>query len=201
MVGIRNLAAAAVLILSTGLAAAGSVTTESALKERILGDAKAPITIIEYASMTCPACRAFHVDVLPKLKKNFIDTGKARIVFRDFPIDQAALIAAVMARCVRPDLYFKFVNLIFEKQPQWTRSENPLDSLLRLGKLAGLSRARFDSCIKNRALVDGILQKQLDGEKNFGVTRTPTFIINNDHKLVGTEPYEEFEKILKSKVK
>lgn len=175
-------------------------TAKTALAERILGNQDAEVTIIEYSSLTCSHCRHFHTETLPKLKKNFIDTGKVKLIFRDFPFDQLSLLASVMSRCAPPKQYFNFINVLFEKQSNWSQDEDPLGALTRIGKLGGLNPSDFKACLNNQELIDGIVEKRLVGQKDFDVKATPTFIIDGDHKIVGSEPYKEFEKILNKKL-
>ena len=176
-------------------------TTEEALKDRILGDPNAPITMIEYSSLTCSHCRKFHAEILPKIKKNYIDTGKVKLIYRDFPFDQLGLLATVMARCAPPKRYFGFIDVLFQKQADWSRSQDPFGELSRIGKLGGLNPSDFDACLKNQELIDGLVEKRLEGQKKFDVNATPTFIIDGDHKIVGSQPYEEFEKVFSKKAK
>ena len=191
---------AVVFILSPTVSALPP-TTEQALADRILGDPNAPVTIVEYSSLTCPSCRKFHVEILPNLKKNYIDTGKVKLIYRDFPFDQLGLMAAVMARCAAPERYFAFINVLFAEQAKWSRSQTPFEALLKIGKLGGLDPDDFKECLKNEKLVNGLVEKRLDGQKKFDVNATPTFIIDDDHKIVGAEPYEAFDKILAKRVK
>lgn len=194
-------AAISIAFFFTYAASAAPPTTEQALADRILGDPNAPVTIIEYSSLTCPHCRQFHVEVLPKIKKNYIDTGKVKLIYRDFPFDQMGLLATVMARCAPPERFFSFVDVLFQQQGNWSRSKEPFEALSRIGKLGGLNPSDFEACLKNQALVDGIVEKRLDGQKKFDVKATPTFIIDGDHKIVGSQPYEDFDKVLSKKVK
>ncbi|MDP6389239.1 MAG: DsbA family protein [Alphaproteobacteria bacterium] len=191
---------AGIAVLIALAAGAAPLPTEEALKERILGDPKAPVTIIEYSSLTCPHCQSFHADTLPEIKKNYIDTGKVRLVMRDFPFDQVSLRAAMMARCARPSMYFKFIEVLFKQQKQWSESNDPSAALARIGKLGGMSQADFDACMKNNDLIDGILKVRLEAQQKFQVDSTPTFIIDDDNKIVGAHPYEVFDKVLKKKV-
>ena len=195
------LAAVAVTFILSFTVLATPPTTEEALADRILGDPNAPVTIVEYSSLTCSHCRKFHVETLPNLKKTYIDTGKVKLIYRDFPFDQLGLMAAVMARCAMSDRYFAFIEVLYEQQSNWSRSKTPFEALVKIGKLGGLNPADFEACLKNEALVDGLVKKRLDGQKKFDVNATPTFIIDGDHKIIGAEPYEEFDKILAKKVK
>jgi protein-disulfide isomerase len=194
-------AAISITFLVTYAASAAPPTTAQALADRILGDPNAAVTIIEYSSFTCSHCRQFHVEILPKIKKNYIDTGKVKLIYRDFPFDQMGLLATVMARCAPPERFFSFVNVLFQQQGKWSRSKEPFKALSQIGKLGGLNPSDFEACLKNQALVDGIVEKRLDGQKKFDVKATPTFIIDGDHKIVGSQPYEDFDKILSKKVK
>lgn len=184
------------LLLTTAFAASAKpLGTEEALKERVLGDPKAPITIIEYSSLGCPHCARFHKETLPDVKKNYLDTGKAKLIYRDFPLGGAAYAAAMMARCAPPSRYFQFLDVLFKNQDTWARSKNPSVPLARIGKLGGMSQADFDACLKNDALLQGIRNVQLEGKQTFEVNATPTFIVNGE-KISGARPYDEFRKIL-----
>ena len=182
-------------------APAAPPTTEEALRDRILGDPNAPITMIEYSSLTCSHCGQFHKEILPKIKKNYIDTGKVKLIYRDFPFDKLGLFATVLARCAPPERYFGFLDVLFQKQSDWSRSQDPFSELSRIGKLGGLNPSDFEACLKNQALIDGLIEKRLEGQKNFDVNATPSFIIDGDHKIVGSQPYEEFEKVFSKKTK
>lgn len=182
-------------------ASAAPPNVEEALADRVLGDPDAPVTIIEYSSLTCPHCRHFHLEILPEIKKNYIDTGKVKLIYRDFPFDQLGLLATVMTRCAPAERYFGFLDVLFQQQGSWSRSKDPMGDLSRIGKLGGLNPSDFEACLKNQALVDGLVQKRLDGQKKFDVNATPTFIIDGDHKIVGSQPYEDFDKILSKRVK
>ena len=182
-------------------ATAAPPTAEEALQDRILGDPNAPITMIEYSSLTCSHCQQFHKEILPKIKENYIDTGKVKLIYRDFPFDKLGLLATVLARCAPPERYYGFLNVLFEKQSDWSRSQDPFGELSRIGKIGGLNPSDYEACLKNQALIDGLIEKRLEGQKNFDVNATPSFIIDGDHKIVGSKPYEEFEKIFSKKAK
>ena len=165
-----------------------------ALADMTLGDPGAPITIIEYASLTCPHCASFHKDTFPRIKERYIDTGKARLIYRDFPFDRAALFAAALARCAGADRFFHFIDALFGAQASWSRAADPVAALVRIGRLGGLERAEIDACLGDQTLLDGILAMRVDGAKKFEVSSTPTFIVNGE-KFVGALPFERFEEI------
>jgi protein-disulfide isomerase len=191
------LAAAAAAVAVPRIAFAQEISLEKAMADRVIGKADAPITIIEYASLTCPHCARFHKETLPKLKAAFIDTGKAKLIFRDFPFDGLALRGAALARCAPSERYFAVIDTLFQQQESWSRARDPVAAIGNIGKLAGMSQAAVDACFKDTKLMDAITQLRLDGEKTHGVNSTPTFIIG-DKKISGAEPYENFEKLLKS---
>jgi protein-disulfide isomerase len=161
----------------------------------VLGKADAPVTVVEYASMTCPHCARMSNNVLSKFEKEFVDTGKARYVYRDFPLDQIAVRASVLARCNGRDRYFPFVKALFADQDNWVRSSDPVKALEQVGRLGGVSPEKFDSCLKNQALVDKVLQSRLDAQKEYRIDSTPTFLVNGD-KYSGEMSYEQFKAIV-----
>ena len=163
--------------------------------DRILGNPEAPITIVEYASLTCPHCAHFTNDVLPELKKKWIDTGKAKLVMRDYPLDEPALRAAMIARCAPPDRYYAYVDTFFGSQEKWATARDYRDALARLVKLGGMSREEFDNCLKNTALENKIVEGRLIASKELDVNSTPTFFINGI-KFTGAPTLEEFDKVL-----
>ena len=163
--------------------------------DRILGNPGAPITIIEYASLTCPHCAHFTNEVLPELKKKWIDTGKAKLVLRDYPLDEPALRAAMIARCAPPDRYYAYIDTFFGSQEKWVTARDYRDALARLVKLGGMSREEFDNCLKNTALENKIVEDRLIASKELDVNSTPTFFINGT-KFTGAPTVEEFDKAL-----
>ena len=163
--------------------------------DMVLGDPEAPIKIVEYASLTCPHCASFHADVLPQIKANYIDTGKARLVYRDFPLDKSALLAAAMARCAGRDRFFGFIDVLYRTQSSWSRADKPTEALARIGRLGGLKREEIDACLADEALLDRILSARIQGRKEFDIRSTPTFIVNGE-KIVGAESYQRFKEVL-----
>jgi protein-disulfide isomerase len=186
-------------LMIPAMAVAEILSTEEALSERVIGDPDAPITIIEYASMTCPHCADFHSDTLPLLKEEWIETGKAKLVYRDFPLDKYAAAASQITRCAPKDKYFIFLNAFYSQQESWTKSQDPIRTLTQLAALGGLTQADVDACLANEELQDGILQMRLEGQMEFGINSTPTFVI--DEKKVPNLPYDDFKEILEDAAK
>jgi protein-disulfide isomerase len=163
--------------------------------DRILGNPDAPITIIEYASLTCPHCAHFTNEVLPELKKKWIDTGKAKLVLREFPLDEPALRAAMIARCAPPDRFYAYVDALFATQDKWVMAKDYREALARIVKLGGMSQDEFDNCLKSTNLENKILEERLAASKELDVNSTPTFFINGT-KFTGAPSVEEFDKAL-----
>jgi protein-disulfide isomerase len=146
----------------------------------IIGQASAPVTIVEYASLTCPHCARFHDQVLPGLKRDLIDTGKVRLVYRDFPLDQAALAGSVLARCAGRDRYFAFLDVLYRDQSSWARAQDPVQALSQIARLGGIGAEKFQSCLSDEKLQERILKQRLDGNQKLQVNSTPTLFINGD---------------------
>jgi protein-disulfide isomerase len=147
------------------------------LGEMSLGNENAPVTIIEYASMTCPHCAHFHKTTYPELKKKYIDTGKVRFIFREFPLDQLAAAAFMLARCGGKDRYFPLIETLFEQQNDWV-VQRPLAPLMSISKQAGISEQAFNECLKNQQVLDGIEEVRQRASQKLNVQSTPTFFIN-----------------------
>jgi protein-disulfide isomerase len=148
------------------------------LSDRILGKMDAAVTIIEYASMTCSHCAAFHAGPFPALKKEYIETGKIKFIFRDFPLDRLALAAAMMARCAPKERYFPIIDIIFRTQQNWAKVADPAGALAQVGLLSGISQKTYEACVSNKDIYDGIMKIRNDGDKKFNVQSTPTILIN-----------------------
>ncbi len=164
--------------------------------DRILGSTDAPITIIEYSSLTCPHCAAFHRDALPKIKETWIADGRARLVYRHFPLDAPALRAAAVANCIEGERYFGFLDLLFKSQKRWAKAENPLKALGQMARLAGMSQEKFEACANDEAEIDRILARRQDGAQTYEVQSTPTLIVNG-RKVESARSFEYLEKIFK----
>lgn len=192
-------AAAPFLTRLTGVTPAQAQTANAALisdNDRLLGDPEAPVTILEYSSLTCPHCASFHTQTLPQVKEEWIDTGKAKLVYRHFPLDRLALYAAMTASCLPTDrAYFAFLDVLFKTQDQWSRAQDPMGELGAMARTAGLGQEKFEACVADQDLADSILQQRLDGSQAFDIQATPTFVINGK-KVSGALPYEDFAKTL-----
>lgn len=147
------------------------------LGEKSQGDPKAPVTLIEYAAVTCPHCADFFTHQFPEIKSKYIDTGKVLFIFREFPLNALDLAGFMLARCAGDDKYFPMVDTLFEKQREWV-VQKPLEPLLTIAKQAGLSKETFDACLTNQKVEDGLKWVRERAAGKFGVTGTPTFFIN-----------------------
>ncbi len=201
---------AAVLALSFALlgpdtlALAQSPSTEELLQPGPLGDkvqgkADAPVTIIEYASMTCSHCADFHVKTYPALKERYIDTGKVRYIFREFPLDPLAAGAAMLARCVPEDRYFAAVDVLFQQREKWV-VQKPIEPLGNIAKQFGLTQQQFEQCLSNQSLLDGMDAVRQRASQKFGVNSTPTFFVNGKIQR-GAMSIEELEKLIQPHLK
>lgn len=190
------LAATAVAPFSIVHAQAAPISAEEMMGEMVLGQEDAPITIVAYESLTCPHCASFHAQTLPDLKKNYIDPGKAKLIMRGFPFENVSLSAHMMARCAGKDRYFGLLEVLFRSQKTWAGSNDPIGELRKIGRLGGLDDQAFDACLANEDLKRFIVKRMEDGNKQFSVDSTPTFVINGEQKIVGAQPYEAFDKIL-----
>ncbi|MES0880117.1 DsbA family protein [Roseibium sp. SCPC14] len=165
------------------------------LGDKILGDENAPVTIVEYASMTCGHCANFHKSTWPDLKKDYVDTGKVRFIFREFPLDPVAAAAFMLARCAPADKYFEIVDIMFEQQRNWAFTDNPYQSLLDFSKQIGFTQESFEECLTNQGLLDAVNAVKDRGAGEFGVNSTPTFFINGE-MVSGALSIDEMGKII-----
>ncbi|QWG12167.1 DsbA family protein [Bradyrhizobium sediminis] len=181
---------------------ASDVAKPQSLPDMVLGPATSPVTITEYASMTCGHCANFNETVFPKIKSEFIDTGKIRYVFREFPLDIKAAAGSMLARCIAngdSGKYFAVVDMLFKQQNDWVM-KNTAETLTRIGKQAGLSQQAVETCLKDQALLDKIAADQKFASEVLKVNSTPTFFINGE-MLKGGTSFEEFDKRIKSLLK
>jgi protein-disulfide isomerase len=194
-------AAATALVLTSPPALAQNVApadlaAPGPLGDVALGPADAKVTIIEYASMTCPHCAAFHQETWPELKKRWVDTCKVRFVLREFPLDPLATAGFMLARCDGESKYYPIVDLLFSQQRAWAYAERPLDALRQMMKQAGFSQEKFDSCLKDQKLYDAVNAVKNRGMDVFKVESTPTFFINGQ-RHPGNLSIDEIEKVIK----
>jgi protein-disulfide isomerase len=169
--------------------------TPPSLGDRQLGPDNAPVTIIEYASLTCPHCAHFENTTYPELKKRYIDTGKVRYIFREFALNPLDMGAIMLARCIDKDKYFPFVETLFAKQDTWV-VQKPIEPLLGIARQAGFTKETFDACLKDQKLLDAVEAERNRASEKFGVNSTPTFFING--KIArGAMSIEELEKLIK----
>ena len=164
-------------------------------QDRVLGKSDAPITIVEYASLSCPHCANFATKVLPKLREKWIDPGKAKLILRAFPLDEPALRAEMVARCVPPERYYPLVETLFEAQDKWVVAKDWQAALQRIAQLAGVPKTKFEACIADKALEGQVAQSRLTAAQQLSVNSTPTFFINGT-KYDGEPSLEAFDKLL-----
>jgi protein-disulfide isomerase len=173
-----------------------SATMAPELGEMVLGEEDAPVTVIEYFSLTCHHCMLFHQEVFHRVEETYIDTGKIRFVARDFPLNDPALRAAMVARCLGRERYFDFIAGLFGNFDHWTGADDPIRALALLAAQSeGMSREDFDACIANTELETAVLTSYLTGMTEYEVSGTPTFIINGK-KFEEVTSFEKFEKIV-----
>lgn len=178
--------------LAQGVVSSAELEQAGPLGDVVVGDAKAPVTIIEYASMTCSHCATFHNTTYPELKKKYIDTGKVRYILREFPLDPLAAAGFMLARCAGNDKYYPVVEMLFQKQNDWV-TQNPIPPLLALAKQMGFTQESFEACLKDQKVLEAIETVRSHGAEKLGVNSTPTFFINGK-KVGGAMTIEELDK-------
>ena len=194
-------AAMIALAASSTLAAAqtkvpvAELMAPEALPDIVQGKAGAPVTIVEYASMTCTHCAHFHEETYPSILKNYVDTGKVKFILREFPLDALAVAGFMLARCDGPDKRTAIVDLLFDKQKNWAFVDKPVDALLALLKQTGMSADSFNACLKDTKLRDQIYQVGERGAQKFGVDATPTFYVNG-LKVSGEQTPDSMAKVI-----
>lgn len=169
-----------------------------AMPEHVMGKPDAPFTIVEYSSLTCSHCAAFHKDVFPELKKKYIDTGKARYILREFPIDDLAAAGFMLAHCVESEKYFDFIETLYGRQEEWAFVEKPLPVMQKLAKEAGIHDDRFKQCLTNEKVLKYIEETRERASKKFGIHGTPSFFVNGK-SVVNDNTIKPFEKIIEGK--
>lgn len=179
-----------------------NLDVQKMMKDRVLGKADAPVTIIEYASYTCPHCAHYANDISPEVKKQLVDTGKAKFIFREFPIDAIALQASMMARCAPEDKFFDLMEVIFKNQERWVTSEDPLKALTQYGNLAGMDDDLIKACVNSEELQNALLKNMQDAQTKYSIKATPTFVLNDGAEVIsGAQPAQTYvdavERLLK----
>ncbi len=204
-----RLALTAVVAATLGLAACGDAGTDSAdgsggnpalavehpLGDITLGDPNAPLTLVEYASFTCGHCAAFHTVNLPPLKEKYIETGKVFYIFREYPLDPVATAASMLTRCVSPDRYLQFADVLFARQQQWAFSEDPRAALEAIARQGGISSGQFEACMTDQAVLDGLREVQRHAQEDLQVQATPTIFVGTE-KINGNLPWPALEEII-----
>ncbi|WP_313615925.1 DsbA family protein [Agrobacterium sp.] len=173
------------------------VMKPGSLPDKALGDANAPVKIVEYMSMTCPHCANFHNNTFDKIKEKYIDSGKVYFVIREFPFDPRAAAAFMLARCAPENQYYPFVSMLFKQQQTWATAQDARAALLQMSKLAGFSQESFEACLTNQELLDDVNATMQRGATDFGVNSTPTFIINGK-KYAGDMSLETMSTLIDS---
>lgn len=163
-------------------------------KEFVLGNPNAKVVVVEYASLTCPHCAHFAQDDFPKLKKEYIDTKKIKFVYRDFPLDNLALGAALLARCAPEGKGFGMVEKMFNEQTKWIQAEKPIEPLTAYAKETGMSDKDVDACLQNKAIVDAIRDVYSTAASLYKVDATPTFLVGDER--VGGADYAKLKTMI-----
>ena len=176
-------------------ATSSALLQPGSLGDKIIGKDDAPVTIVEYASLTCSHCANFHEKTFPALKEKYIDTGKVKLIFREFPLDPLSTAASMMARCSTEQRYFPLVSVLFQQQRQWAGSDKPLDELLAIARQAGFTQESFEACLKDKKIYDGLNEAKMRGAEVHGVNSTPTFFINGEIRR-GDMSIEEIDKVM-----
>jgi protein-disulfide isomerase len=183
-------------------APAGVPATDQRFAERAIGKPDAPVSVTEWFSLTCPHCARFSHDTMPQIQSDLVGTGKLRYIFGDFPLDQVALTAAMVARYLPPERYWPFCEALLASQDRWAfaRNVNSTDEIAKMAALAGMSRDTFDKAIADAQLRDWILKQQDQASKIYNVDSTPTFIFNGpaekNHREAGEQTYDAFAKLV-----
>jgi protein-disulfide isomerase len=175
-------------------ATAAELLVPPPLGDRTLGKDDAPVTIVEYASMTCPHCAHFHESTYPELKKRYIDTGKVRFIFREYPLDPLAAGASMLARCADKEQFYPLIETLFQQQRQWA-VEKPIPQLMAIAKQAGMSEQKFNACLSDQKMLEAMQAEQKRATDKFGVNSTPTLFINGK-KQVGGVSIDDLAKVI-----
>lgn len=189
------LALPALALAQANPAMAARLMEPTDLPDKAFGNADAPVTIVEYASVTCGFCLRFHTETWPALKQKYVDTGKVRFIMREFPLDALATAGFMLARCSGEQRWYPTLDLLYRTKETWAHSEKPMDGLLDAVRFAGFTKETFEACLRDEKLYKGITSTAQRATKEFGVNSTPTFFVNGE-KHVGALTLEQFDKIL-----
>lgn len=192
--------ASPILSMTVAKSARAQQEGSALITPRILGDPDAPVLMIEYASKTCGHCAAFHRDALPQIKSTYIDTGKVKLEYRDFPLNEAAALGSLLARCAPEDRFFALVDMLYAQQRQWANAQQQLiTELARLGGFAGMSKPDLEACFQNNALYSAISNQRLIWSEEHNIRATPTVFVN-DTRLEGARPFEEYAEAIEAEL-
>ena len=186
------------LALMAPFFSASAVAQQAESLEVTMGDENAPVTVIEYMSLTCSQCANFHIETLPSVMKNYVETGKVRFIFRDYPLDGTAYQAAIVTHCMAeagPKRYYGFVQILFQQQQRWATARDPLAEVAKLARIGGMNQQSFDACLENEAYASGVLLARTQGETEYEIQSTPSFVING-RVVQGGMSYEEFSRAI-----
>ncbi len=187
----------AILLLTTQAAVAGILDQQP--YDRVLGHDDAPVTMVEYSSLSCPHCAQFHNEIFPELKEKYIDSGKLRLLARNYPINEPALRGSMLTMCVPDDKYYPFLKVLFSMQKKWAMSVDFMDSLKQIAKVGGVSEVEFDACMENEGVEKKVLEIKRDATEQLDIEATPTFYINGE-KVQGARSLEDFSKVIDAKL-
>ena len=182
---------ALLLIFGAPLAGARAEVSD----EKVLGDPGASVTIIEFASLSCPHCAEFHKTRFDWLKENYIDTGKVRFIFRDFPLNRPALLGSMVAHCADPSKYFAYLSLLFKNQEKWAFSQPVEEQLVKLARVSGMGQEKLLNCLQDEALAERIIQSRLESQNTYNIESTPSFLVG-DQLIVGVPSEERLRELI-----
>ncbi|TVQ58690.1 MAG: DsbA family protein [Rhodobacteraceae bacterium] len=173
-------ALAAAVAPALGRRAEALETQGFALDDMVMGAEDAPVTIVEYSSLTCPHCATFHTRTWPEIERRFVRTGQARLIFREVYFDQLGLWGSMVARCGGEEPFFDIISTLFERQGEWSRAEDPAAELRRIGRVAGLSDERLQECLTDEAYMRRLVERFQETAGADGIRSTPSFLINGE---------------------
>ena len=193
------LLAALIVLTGWGLVAHTSDNTNPLTVSKgdvVLGDEDAPLTIIEYASMTCGHCADFHNQVLPKIKENYIDTGKVKFVLRDMPWDPLALAVSKITRCAPDAQFYSYASAFFETHPVWTKSDDPVAELKKVARLGGMDSDKVEECLNDAEIHAKVIKSRETGLETLRINSTPTFFVGGDEVVSGNVGFERMANVI-----